>query len=85
MQGVFLFGRRPKSKAEIRRFLSQEAPDLFGLVIEATSIHDDEYDGSLHNADKRETFWVVGPDPRNKRAFYGVISYSSTKERWVIQ
>lgn len=85
MQGVFLFGRRPESKAEIRRFLSQEAPDLFGLVIEATSVFDNEYDGSLFNADKHKTFSVVGPDPRANRSFYGVISYSTTKERWVIQ
>lgn len=85
MQGVFLYGTRPKSKAEIKRFLDDPESDLFGLVIEATSVFGNEYDGSLFNAPKDKSFYIVGPDPQTKRVFYGTISWSINKNRWVIQ
>jgi len=59
-------------------------PTLFGIVIEATSLFGNEYDGSLHNAPTNKTFTFVGPDPYTSRKFYGRIIYNANKERWVV-
>ncbi len=61
-QGIFIHGRRPKSKKEIKEFIdglyevpvkedgSGQISDPYGLVIEATGIFGNEFDGSLAKA-----------------------------------
>ncbi len=63
-QGIFINGSRPKSKKEIKEYVKgiyepndgpeQDTPpnDLYGLVIEATSLHGNEFDGSLAKAER---------------------------------
>ena len=69
MQGIFIDGRRPKSKKEIKEVV---ATDPSRVSIEATSMFGNEYDGELtHAPEGRITF--VGPDPYTKRSFYGTI------------
>ena len=68
--------------------------DLFCIVVEATSIFGDEFDGSLHIAqDKEEVrgkgITFVGPDPYTKRSFYGNIKWkpdpnNSRGGKWIV-
>lgn len=69
MQGIFVDGRRPKSKKEVRE---AAADNPQRVRIEATSWFGNEYDGSLVNA-PQGTIYFVGPDPHTKRNFYGQI------------
>ncbi len=72
MQGIYVNGRRPKSKKEIKERIAV-APGSVG--IEATSLFGNEYDGPLDGApDGRYTF--VGPCPYTSRKFYGTITKS---------
>jgi hypothetical protein len=90
-QGIYLFGSRPKSKKAIKEAIdeaysqSPENPDLYSVVIEATSIFGNEYDGSLAMAPKNETYTFVGPDPRTSRKFYGNLVFDTKKNRWVVK
>jgi hypothetical protein len=72
MQGIFLAGyRRPKSKKEVKEAV---AAGNF-VMLEATSIFGNEYDGDIKDApDGKYSF--VGPDPHTKRNFYGTITKS---------
>ncbi len=72
MQGLWMEGRRPKSKAELKRFLA-EGGDPHKIRVEATSMFSDEYDGPLSNAPEGRISFV-GPDPHTKRSFYGTIT-----------
>jgi hypothetical protein len=71
MQGIYLIEdgkwRRPRSKKEIKGWNPRE------IVIEATSVFGDEWEGpaSLMPGDRRMYF--VGPDPYRSRRFYGTI------------
>ncbi len=95
MQGIFIKGRRPKSKKEIREFVrdSYYRPDspttvptrLHRLAIEATSMFDNEYDGPLSEMPHDNKVNFVGPDPRQSRKFYGTIEWSEKKEVWVVR
>lgn len=80
MQGVYVNGRRPKSKAEVRRVLAEKGPRAVRL--EATSLFGDEYDGPLSEA-PHKTVPFVGPDPRNKRSFYGNFVWKG--EAWTVK
>lgn len=72
MQGIFIDGRRPKSKKEIKEVC---ALDPSRVSLEATSlIASDEYDGPVANAPRNKRFGFVGPDPYTKRNFYGNIT-----------
>lgn len=71
MQGIWLAGRRPKSKAELKRFIA-DGGDLSRITIEATSMFGNEFDGPLSEAPVG-TITFVGPDPYTKRNFYGTI------------
>ncbi len=90
MQGIFINGSRPKSKKQIREFVAEAQADNaradpYGLVIEATSIHGNEYDGSLANMPPENKVHFAGPDPHSKRNFYGTIEWSKKKERWIVR
>jgi len=68
MQGVFINGRRPKSKAEVKRAVA----DGLNVTVEATSIFGNEYEGPVADA-PTGTIYFVGPDPYTSRKFYGQI------------
>ncbi len=90
MQGIFINGSRPKSKKQIREFVIEAQADnsdadLYGLVIEATSMFGDEYDGSLANMPQSNKVHFVGPDPRRKRNFYGTVEWDEEKEEWGVK
>jgi len=68
MQGIFIEGRRPKSKKEVREALASGG----AVRLEATSWFGDEYQGPVASAPVGE-YYFVGPDPHTKRSFYGTI------------
>lgn len=86
MQGVFLYGSRAKTKKALKEAVEaiNEGGDGYSVVIEATSIFGNEYDGSLHNAPRNVTYYIVGPDPYTKRNWYASIKWNQKKERWVV-
>lgn len=70
MQGIYVAGRRPKSKKEIRE-AAQRAPSL--VTLEATSLHGGEYEGPVDEAPAGRPHYFVGPDPYTSRKFYGTV------------
>jgi hypothetical protein len=74
MQGVWINGSRPKSKKAIKEALL--AGDEVSL--EATSVFGNEYDGLVTDAPDGN-YTIVGPDPHNKRNFYGTMTVRSGK------
>ena len=54
------------------------ASDPKVVSLEATSIFGNEYQGPITNAPDG-TYTFVGPDPYNKRSFYGTIVKSGDK------
>jgi len=89
-QGIFLSGRRPKSKQEIRLWCLHPSFDPYSVVIEATSVFGNEFDGSLAKALASQPpvhgpFTFVGPDPYTSRKFYGTIHYNSISNKWVVK
>jgi len=88
-QGLFINGRRPKSKKEVRDLVNaayedDSVDDLDYLHIEATSMFGNEFDGPLSELDPVKTITFVGPDPYTKRTFYGNIKFSQKKGQWVV-
>ncbi len=71
MQGIYLEGSRPPSKVAIKRAV--DAGNISSIRIEATSVFGNEFDGSLSEAPVGRINFV-GPDPYNKRNFYGTIT-----------
>lgn len=68
MQGLFISGRRPKSKKEVKDLV--KAGEAAHITVEATSFFGNEYEGPLSLApDGRIDF--VGPNPHTSRKFYG--------------
>lgn len=68
-QGIYVDGRRPKSKKAVREAV---ADNPARVSLEATSIFGNEYDGSV--ADAPDGFYTfVGPDPYRARNFFGNI------------
>jgi hypothetical protein len=99
MHGIYLHGRRPKSKAELKRAIAEDGFDPYSVVLEATSLFGGEFDGSLAKAERslsgdydvdaegprfRNGLTFVGPDPYTKRSFYGTVSWSESKG-WVVK
>lgn len=74
MQGLWIEGRRPKSKAEVKRVLAAGAERT--IEVEATSFFGNEYGGSLLGAPDGPIHFV-GPDPHTKRNFYGTLTVSN--------
>ncbi len=86
MQGTFVNGSRPKTKKALREAVEAIAfeGDPYSVVLEATSLFGNEYDGSLGSAPKTTTFYVVGPDPYKKRNWYANIKWNDKKGQWVV-
>lgn len=70
MQGIFIGGRRPKSKADIKRYIADNGPDR--VKLEATSMFGNEYGGPIGSAPAGK-YTFVGPDPYRDRRFYGTL------------
>ena len=69
MQGIYINNIRPKSKKEIKEAVANN-PET--VIIEATSLFGNEYNGTIADAtDGNYTF--VGPDPYTNRKFYGTL------------
>ena len=71
MQGIYIDGRRPKSKKEIRETANA---DPGRIEIEATSVFGNEYGGPVNGLPAGQTVTFVGPDPYTSRKFYGQLS-----------
>lgn len=76
--GIFIDGRRPKSKKEVREAVAMG--DLSRIELENTSMFRNEYDCSLasfvelvKSGKVKDRVDFVGPDPYTKRSFYGNI------------
>lgn len=75
MYGIFIDGKRPKSKKAVKDAILADASRV---VFENTSMFGgSDYDGT--NVPSGLTF--VGPDPYTSRKFYGSISYKNGKPR----
>lgn len=82
MQGLYLVGgerhdRRPKSKKEVREMIARG----FGLeriIVEATSLHGNEFSGRLADAPVGTKVDFVGPDPYKSRKFYGRLTVTAS-------
>lgn len=74
MQGIFIAGRRPESKKQVK------AAVMGGehVSLEATSIFGNEYGGPVTSAPDG-VYYFVGPDPYTKRKFYGQIIKNGSK------
>jgi hypothetical protein len=82
MQGIFINGQRPKSKAEIKRAL---AADPSSVRVEATSMFGNEYDGPASELPATiKPILFVGPDPYSKRNYYGKLQYGANGKLTVI-
>ncbi len=73
MQGIYIDGRRPKSKKEVKETI---ATDPARVRVEATSLFGNDYDGPVVDA-PAGSIHFVGPDPYNARKFYGTITVSA--------
>jgi hypothetical protein len=69
-QGIFVEGKRPKSKKAIREAVAAGTY----VQAEATSWHGDEYDGPVADMAMNSTIVFCGPNPHNDRRFYGTIT-----------
>lgn len=74
MQGLFIRGRRPASKAELRRTLASGPAAAGDIRVEGTSLFTEEFVGPLSKAPVGTRIDFVGPDPYTDRKFYGRIA-----------
>lgn len=74
MQGIFIAGRRPESKKQVKAAIIGGE----NVILEATSLFGDEYRGTVYSAPDG-VYYFVGPDPATKRRFYGQIIKNGTK------
>ena len=69
-QGIWISGRRPKSKKEIKEVIAE---NKYRVSIEATSLYRNEFSGLAVELPLGQKVFFVGPDPYTKRNFYGTI------------
>jgi hypothetical protein len=74
MQGVYVSNQRPKYKKDLKTAVDENPASV---SIEATSWFGNEYDGLLINAPLGD-YYIVGPNPHNKRNWYATITVSNT-------
>ena len=76
MQGIFINGKRPKTKKEVKEAI-KTAPE--SVTLEVTSVFGNEYGGPLEDA-PAGSYMTVGPDPRTSRKFYcSIMKFGSGK------
>lgn len=71
MQGIYIDGRRPKSKKAIKEAVAASPEQV---EAEATALIGHEFSGSIVNMPEGEKVAFVGPDPYRDRKFYGTIT-----------
>lgn len=76
-QGIFISGRRPKSKKQVREVVLS---DPGSVRLERTAWVADEYDGPVSDAPDG-TYYFVGPDPYTSRKFYGQVIVAGGRAR----
>lgn len=76
MQGIFINGLRPKSKKAVKEAV---ATNPASVVIEATSLFGNDFEGSVLGLPPDKAVYFVGPDPYTKRNFYGTIEIVAGK------
>lgn len=62
--------------------------DPYSVVIEATSMIGNEFDGSLGEAlrtNNHGPFYIVGPDPRESRKWYATLTFDPEKNEWQVK
>ena len=74
MQGIYIDGKRPKSKKAVKEAVAAGA----NVELEATSMFGNEYNGEVKRAPDG-TYYFVGPSPSTKRDFYGTIKKIGNK------
>jgi len=67
--GIFVEGRRPKSKKEVKEALKEGKH----VSLEDTGIMGKDYDGPVAQMPEGKSFAFVGPDPYTRRSFYGTL------------
>lgn len=77
MQGIYIRGRRPQSKREVKAACADNPENV---KIEATSFHGDEYHGTAAEYTGAKPIYFVGPDPYTSRKFYGTITRNKAGE-----
>lgn len=80
-QGIYIGGRRPKSKKAVKEVATAN-PER--VIVEATSIFGNEYEGRLSEMPKTNTVTFCGPNPHSDRRFYGTIKWNEKKQMWVV-
>jgi hypothetical protein len=78
MQGIFLDGKRPKSKKAIVEAVRDNPTSV---EIEPTSWFGNEYGGLAVGLAEGQKVYFVGPDPHKSRKFYGQIVNKAGKLR----
>jgi hypothetical protein len=73
--GIFINGRRPKTKKEVREACADPG---VSVVLENTSLFRNPFAGPLTTAPDG-TYHFVGPDPYTSRKFYGTITVAPGK------
>lgn len=71
MQGVYVKGQRPKTK-KILRASAKAAPHT--IILEATSLFGNEYEGKVTEMPQGVIHYVVGPDPYTERTWYAQLT-----------
>ena len=86
MYGVWIYednvARRPKSKKEVKEYLAKgvDHEDNYHIGIEATSFFGNEESGPLtQERVEAGTILFVGPNPHDKRDFYGSFTMKKGK------
>ena len=76
MEGLFISGRRPKSKKAVKEAVAT-APET--VTVEVTSMFSDDPGGDITEyVERKGGFTFVGPDPYTKRSFYGTVKVGKT-------
>jgi hypothetical protein len=70
MHGVYVNGKRPKSKEAIKEAVAR---DPASVRLEATALMGHEYDGPAADMPIGRQIAFVGPCPYTRRRFYGSI------------
>jgi len=78
MDGLFIDGRRPKSKKEVKDIVA--AGEIGRISVESTSLFAKDDDGGSLDAvlARKGKVAFVGPDPYTKRSFYGTVTLKGT-------
>ena len=86
MQGIWILDAdlgvtRPRSKKQVRELI---ASDPARVIVEATSVFGNEYDGPASDLPVGQHVTFVGPSPYTRRSFYGELIHT-TDGRWTVK